>query len=250
MEQKDWDNIAKEYHKEVISPFQSGVRNPLFKKLTTIKNTANKVVADIGCGRGDILDLLASKFKRVYAIDFSPVMIEIAKEQSLKKNIKYHVRDMRHLKEFNNKFDVVISVNSILMPKIIDVNESLKSIHSCLSRNGKFYGIFPSMGSILYQAFLILEEEINKSGEEKKALRNTRKILENRKYNFINGTFNDGGQIQKFYYDFELKLRLKNAGFKNIKISKVLYPWRRDISDFIIFPGKPKMWDLFVSAEK
>lgn len=249
MDKKDWDKLAKRYHKEVISPFQKGVVNPLFENLNKIKDAKKKIVADIGCGRGEILDILASKFKEVHALDFSPEMIKTARK-TRKENIKYYVKDMKNLKEFENSFDVVISVNSILMPRTKDVKNALKSINSCLKKNGRFFGIFPSLESVLYQAFLIFDKENNKSRDEKKALKRARKISEIKNYDLINGVYNDEGLLQKFFYYFELELRLKEAGFRNIKISKVLYPWRKDVSDFVIFPGKPRMWDFFVSAEK
>nr|QBM01345.1 ubiquinone biosynthesis O-methyltransferase [uncultured archaeon] len=250
MESDDWDKLAVKYHEEIISPFQKGVINPLFKKLNAIKHPERKIIADIGCGRGEILDFLASNFKKVYAIDFSPMMINTAKQLSSARNIAYSVNDMRDLSKFKNKFDIIVCANSILMPKISDAWKSLKSIYSTLKRNGRFYAIFPSMNSIVYQGFLILNRETRKGVSEKKAIDNTKRIMEYKKYNFIKGTFRDGKNIQKFYYDFEIFLRLKEAGFKNITMSKVLYPWRKDISDFVCFPEKPKMWDIFVTAKK
>lgn len=250
MKPSDWDKLAESYHEEIISPFQKGVANPLFRKLQTIKDRKSKIVADIGCGRGEILDFLASRFKEVYAIDFSPMMIKTAKEVSSSRNIKYFVKDMRNLSQFRRRFDVVICVNSVLMPKVADVRKSLRSIYLTLKENGEFCAIFASMGSILYQGFLIFEREMQRCHDEKRALENAKKILEYRKYNFIKGTFKDGKDTQKFYYDFEIFVRLKDAGFKDINISKVLYPWRKGISDFVCFPDRPKMWDIFVTARK
>jgi ubiquinone/menaquinone biosynthesis C-methylase UbiE len=251
MKPSDWNKIAEKYDDEVVSSFQNGVRNPLFKALKKVENSKRKIVADIGCGRGDILDFLSRRFKKVYAIDFSPVMIDISRMRCPRKNTEFFVKDMRHLSEFKNKFDVAVSVNSIITPRIKDVRMVLKSIHSSLKRGGEFYAVFPSMDSILYQGFLIFEDQLDKCrNDERRAMRNTRRILERKKYNFISGTFNDDGQVQKFYYDFELRVRLRKAGFKNIKFLKVLYPWGEEVSDFMDFPGMPKMWDWFVSARK
>jgi 2-polyprenyl-3-methyl-5-hydroxy-6-metoxy-1,4-benzoquinol methylase len=250
MEPDDWDKLAVKYHEEIISPFQKGVINPLFKELNAVKHPEAKIIADIGCGRGEILDFLASRFKKVYAMDFSPMMIKVARQLSSAKNIIYSVNDMRYLTKFKNKFDIIVCANSILMPKISDVRKSLKSIYSTLKRNGRFYAIFPSMGSIIYQGFLLLERETKRRVSEKRAIDNTKRAMEYKKYNFIKGTFKDGKNTQKFYYDFEISLRLREAGFRDITLSKVLYPWRKDISDFVCFPDKPKMWDIFVTAKK
>lgn len=250
MRRKDWNQIAENYHDVVISPFQKGVKNPLFDKLNGIKDKENKVIMDIGCGRGEILDNLAKQFKKVYAIDFSSTMIHIAQENSSKENIEFFIRDMRKLAKFRKKFDVVVSVNSVLLPEIREVKKSLSSIYNTLKKNGKFYGIFPSMGSILYQGFLIIEEQLKSGKNEKLAIKKAKQIMERRKYDLVCGLYCDNGQVQKFYYDFELKIRLQDAGFKNIKLTKVLYPWGKEISDFVDFPGRPKMWDWFVSADK
>jgi 2-polyprenyl-3-methyl-5-hydroxy-6-metoxy-1,4-benzoquinol methylase len=247
MEPKDWNKLVEKYHEEVISPFQPGVQNPLFQKLDQVEDTQNKIIADIGCGRGEIIEQLASKFKELYAMDFSPAMIEMAKKQSGRENIRFFVKDMRELSEFKEMFDVVICANSVLMPNTLDVARALASVNLTLKQGGKFFGIFPSMDSILFQGFLILEEQIKK-GEEK-PVENTQKILEAEKYDFLQGTFTDKKQVQKFYYEMELRVRLKDAGFKKIVLSKVYYPWGND-SGYVDFPDRPRMWDWFVVAEK
>ncbi|MFC1755501.1 class I SAM-dependent methyltransferase [Thermoproteota archaeon] len=250
MEAKDWDKISKEYHEYIISPFQKGVVNPLFRKLKSIKSRQDKVIADIGCGRGEIGDKLGGLFKEVHLIDFSPAMIDIAKKQNKAKNIKYHIADIRELSKFNNMFDAVIAVNSVIMPSIADLKKAFSSIHATLKQDGVFFGIFPSMESITYQAFLILEQQVDRFDDEEKAVTNAKRLLERGKYSFVKGVYEDQGEAQKFYYDFELKIRLQDAGFKKVRISKVLYPWGRATGDFKDFPGRPKMWDWFVSAVK
>ncbi len=250
MKPSDWDALVDEYHKHIISPFQPGVKNPLFRKLGAIKNKEKKTVADIGCGRGCILDRLAKQFKKVYAIDFSSKMIKTAKQRNVSKNIAYVKKDMRNLSAYYKKFDVVIAINSVLLPKIKDVKRSLLSIQGTLKKGGKFFGIFPSMNAVLYQGFLILEDQLKKHKEEKIALEETKRILERKKYGFIKGIYDDDGEMQKFYYDFALEIRLRDAGFKNIKISKVKYPWGTATGDYEDFPGMPEMWDWFVEAER
>jgi SAM-dependent methyltransferase len=250
MNRREWDRTAKNYHEEIISPFQKGVKNPLFKKLRNVKYKRKKVVADIGCGRGEILDLLAADFKKVYAIDFSPEMLRIAERRNIRKNIEFVLEDMKNLDKFKETFDVVVSANSVLFPDIRSIKKALKSIHCTMKKGGTLFGIFPSMGSILYQGFLIMDDQLKMVKDEKKALAKTRRILERRKYNFVKGIYNDDGCKQKFYYNFELRSRLKNAGFRKIKFSKVLYPWKKGISDYQIFKGRPEMWDWFVSAKR
>ena len=52
-------------------------------------------------------------------------------------------------------------------------------------------------------------------------------------------------------YDLEIEHRLKEAGFKNIRFSKIEYPWRIFCEKYFMkFKNKPKMWDWVVEAKK
>lgn len=249
MKSSDWDIIAGKYHDEVISPFQKGVKNPLLYKVKELRSK-KKVVADLGCGLGDLLGMLSEGFGEVYALDFSPAMIKKAKKRAKAKNIKFMVMDIRNVGKLEKTFDVAISSNSILFPDAASVKESLKAIRASLREDGVFLAIFPSMESILYQGFLIMDRQIGKIGDEKKAITSAKRIFESGKYDFMKSTFTEGGCIQKFFYIFELEQRLREAGFRNIKVSKVLYPWRDDIGGHEVFKGKPRMWDWFVKATR
>ncbi|PIN75108.1 hypothetical protein COV18_05135 [Candidatus Woesearchaeota archaeon CG10_big_fil_rev_8_21_14_0_10_37_12] len=250
MKPKDWDKIAKIYHEEIVSPLRKGVNNPLFRKLNKIPDKKNKTIADIGCGRGEILDKLAKQFKHVYAFDFSPEMIKEAKKINSAKNITYGVNSFSQLDKYKQKFDVVLAINSVLGPTITDVKTALEALHSVLKPNGKFFGIFPSMDAVLYQGMLILDSQIAEEKDEQKARKKTKQLLEEKQHDFVKATYTYEGTVQKFYYGFELDVRLKDAGFKNITLSKVYYPWGRDVSGYIAFSGKPKMWDWFVEGTK
>ena len=56
---------------------------------------------------------------------------------------------------------------------------------------------------------------------------------------------------QKNYYSFEILWRLRKAGFKKIKIKKVLYSWEEFADagqDY--FPEEELPWDWYVICEK
>ena len=250
MNRRQWDSYAEDYHSFIISPFQETVSNPIFADIKK-QNTSNLVAADIGTGRGDFLPFLSSQFKKVHAIDFSQKMLDKAKKKNSKlDNVKFMQGDIRKLGELNIKPDVAVAANSILHPLVKDVEKSLKGIHDKLNENGQFLGIFPSMESVLYHFSLVYEREYKKYKNEQKALSNTKRIVERRKYNFITSVYDDDDEKQKFYYKFELRKRLKEAAFKNIRFKKVVYPWGKEVGDYEDFHNEPGMWDWYVSASK
>lgn len=67
-------------------------------------------ILDIPCGFGRHSNILAEKGFKVTGIDFKPEFIDLAKKNSLEKNldVDFLVGDMRNL-EFENRFDAVIN---------------------------------------------------------------------------------------------------------------------------------------------
>lgn len=247
MRSRHWDEIAEKYFDEIVSPLQKGVKNPLFKFIENLDKKKFRVAADLGTGIGTLLPFLSENFEKVLAIDFSEKMIEKAKQVE-KKNVEFHIQDLRNLEGFKEKFDVAVSVNSIIYPSVRAADKILSEIWKSIKPGGLFVGILPSMESIIYQGVLIYDREIRRN-TAKKALTKTKRKMERSKYDFIRGIYDDE-EKQKYFYDFEILVRLQKAGFKNIKISKVLYPWGKHIGDYEDFHGKPEMWDWFVVGER
>lgn len=250
MDRKRWDSYASVYHDYIISPLNKDVENPLISEVRRDDSSNNLVVADIGTGIGDLLPLLSKNFKKVYAIDFSDEMLKLAKSKNKEyDNILFRKKDIRKLTSLGINIDVAIAVNSILSPSFKDVDKSFSEIYATLNREGKLMAIFPAMEATLHYFMLIYEKEYGKLRNEKKALSQAKRQGERSKYDLIRCTYEDAHGKQKLYYRFELKNRLKKAGFKNICIKKVFYPWE-DNGDFKSFEGKPKMWDWYVTARK
>jgi ubiquinone/menaquinone biosynthesis C-methylase UbiE len=146
MARKAWDQIAPNYDQEIVSPLSQGVENPLFSTLKKIPKKSTKVVADLGCGTGNLLPTLATQFKSVHAVDFSKEMLLMAKKRAEPyKNITYHRQNMERLKLPKIQFDVAITVNSLLMPSQRGLRRAIKNIHSVLKPEGFFLGVMPAM---------------------------------------------------------------------------------------------------------
>jgi len=249
MHAKDWDLIAGRYDEEITSPFQEGVINPIYDAIRAIPDKQERTVADLGCGLGPLLPFLSKNFKQVFAIDFSPRMLEQAKRRVQGENVSFHNCSLTDLSPFYHQFDVAVSVNSVIFPSSQVVNGIFANIRKTLKSDGLFAAIFPSMEAILYEATLLFDRELDKIGNEEKALLAAKRILKRRNFDFISGVYDDHGMRQKFYYEFELKHRLKKTGFKNLHVKKVLYPWGEDMGSSQDFMKQPRVWDWFIEAQ-
>lgn len=251
MKSKDWDRISKDYYSEIISPIKNTVGKSLLLKRIRHHSSKQKVVGDLGCGIGPLLETLSKQYKEVHAVDYSKGMIEQAKKNNKNKNITYHIKNLTDLNILKNKLDVAISVNSILSKDVKKVNMIISQIYNSLKKDGVFIGVLPAMESYVYQAMLKMDEQLLKQPDQKQAIEKVRELIDVEKYDFLHGTAEFGGDRQKTFYRFEILYRFKNAGFKNIKISKIYYDWKEwEIAGQLYFPKQKPPWDWFVECRK
>lgn len=251
MDASDWDLVAKDYYAEVISPLKDCVKNPLLKELEE-KDFSNSVVLDAGCGVGRLLPLLSKKFREVHAKDFSSEMIKQATKKSEKlTNVNCFVKDLKECDGEEEKYDVLISVNSLLDPSILNITKGIEAFFSSIKKGGVFYGILPSMESYLYQGILMFDKKATTIEEEEKVIEEVNKKLKVDSFDYNLGLIDFDGDKQKAFYRFELWYRFKKAGFSNIQIGKVLYDWKewREAGQ-TYFPKEHPPWDWYLKCEK
>ena len=104
---------------------------------------AECLVLDLGCGTGSMTLELASRGYDMTGVDFSPEMLDIARERAEKidcgKDILWLCQDMREF-ELYGTVDVVVScldcINHIIKPS--DVKKCFALVHNYLSPDGLF----------------------------------------------------------------------------------------------------------------
>ena len=94
----------------------------------------DKDVVDIGCGTGYGDFIISKEAKRVIGIDNSKEAIDFAKEHYKKENVEFYQMDWKEIKNFKEKFDVIISFEFI--EHIKEQEEFLGLIKEILKENG------------------------------------------------------------------------------------------------------------------
>lgn len=243
-----WSHVAPDYEAEFVDPYRPEVANPLLSELAQIRDKEKLVVADLGCGIGPLLPILAKQFRTVHAVDFAEGMLKRAKERCHGLgNIEFHQGSLTDLSHLHEQLDVAIAVNSLVLPDVRDLDTALVQIRCCLRPGGRFLGIVPAMDGVHYFTMLLLDRALQSGKPLEAARKNAAQFCEHKYYDFAFGQFSFRGIEQHFWQPFEIEHRLTGAGFHEIKVAKVHLAWRQ----FIFWEElkhHPAPWDWFFSC--
>ncbi|MDL4840195.1 class I SAM-dependent methyltransferase [Aquibacillus rhizosphaerae] len=160
---KRWDTFADTYsknHSEQGDLHKEVFLNPTI--LSLLGNVRNKKILDAGCGEGYLSRILSKSGARVTAVDYSPRMIEIAKERTPKELlIDYRQSNCEDLNNFKDKsYDLIVS--NMVIQDLTNYEKAFQEMYRLLVNGGSF--IF----SILHPCFITPEcgWERNDSGEK------------------------------------------------------------------------------------
>ena len=110
--------------------------NELLEMPATLKllgNVKNKKILDFGCGSGILSKLLTKKGAKIKGFDISKEMLDIAKKENPKLDLKlgsgYNI-------PFKEKFDIVVA--SLVVHYLKDWNKMFKEVSKVLKKGGYF----------------------------------------------------------------------------------------------------------------
>jgi SAM-dependent methyltransferase len=222
-----WSEAAASYEAEYIDPYLPDVRNPLKRALRRLGDPHGKVVADLGCGIGPLLPLLAEHYRKVYAVDFAPGMLQRARQAAAGlANVVFVEASLTTL-ELPEPVDVAVAVNSLVMPDVRDLDRSLERIHAAMKPGGCFLGIVPSMDAVHYHTMLLLDRALASGKPLDAARKNAGHHADHAYFDFAFGQFLYQGLEQHFWQPFELHYRFRRAGLRLRRLRKLHLSWRQ-----------------------
>jgi len=138
-------DLASDYDKD-MNPVFFGIRARIIKRL--INGHKPKKVLDIGCGTGGFLDYFHDDFKAAIGIDSSGAMINFARKNHKRKNIKYVLRNDTPLPFDENSFGLVLSMGILEYSKSQKkhIDEALR----VLKKNGILFLTTPTKMMNIY----------------------------------------------------------------------------------------------------
>lgn len=130
-----YNRIAK-YYDIMESVMESGKGKEWRKKLWSM--VKGDVILEAGVGTGKNIEYYPDG-RQMYAVDFAPNMIAIAREKAkkLNRNVDLRVMDIQSLEFPDNFFDAVVT--SCVFCSVPDPVKGLKELKRVLKANGKIY---------------------------------------------------------------------------------------------------------------
>jgi len=128
-----YNKLSKRYHKITADHFFNAyLEVPATTSL--LKNVKNKKVLDLGCGTGRHTRILKRRGAKVWGIDLSPKMLEIAKSEI--KDVDFKVGTVYKLPYKSNFFDIIVA--GLVIGYFKNLDKAFKEIHRVLKKNGIF----------------------------------------------------------------------------------------------------------------
>ena len=251
MSRSHWDKIAPCYDSETFDVLAHDFNGTV---LSYISQFASKksVAGDFGCGTGKFLPTLSKQFRFVHAMDISGACLKVARQRCVHlPNIQYQRVDLADDSAKIAKVDFALSVNVAIMACRRTLAAILKKISKCLKPGGHFVLVVPSLESMLFAEFRLIQWNLKTGMTHAQAISASVEDAESSlDLRLQEGLVDINGVATKHYLKEELIVLLNDLRFDVASVEKVKYDWSTEFADPPRWMKKPYPWDWLVLAKK
>lgn len=246
MNENDWDQVATTFEAEIFNVQEHDTKG-LIRHAIDRLSAPDAVAADLGCGIGRTLPMLAERFAKVFAVDVSSQCLAVAADNCITHdNITYVHADLSKDRNGYPATDVVLCINTLLNASV-EVRESLFD-RTCRSvkRGGHLVLVVPALGSALLTAYRRLQWNLREGmgpleAQQEAAMHGA---------GIEHGIVNVDGVPTKHFLREELEASLTARGFHLETIEKIEYGWDTEFEAPPRWMKAPWPWDWFVTAQR
>lgn len=246
-----WDRIAENYEDEIFSVKKHDRQGLVVSQIDKYSCPDGKA-SDLGCGIGNFLPALSSRFKNVIALDISLKCIARAKSRFKElPNITYRNIDLSRPHVRLPGVDFALSVNSILTPSLTKRNRMLDLVCRHIRGGGHLVLVVPSLESALLASYRLIEWNLKDGMAPGNAVRagfSRHDGTDNRRLR--QGIVKIDSVATKHYLEEEILILLQNRGMKVLEMEKVQYSWETEFDQPPRWMKEPYPWDWLCVASK
>jgi SAM-dependent methyltransferase len=244
-----WNAVAGSYEKEIFSVFELDAGG-LIRKRIEARAGKKQTVADLGCGVGHFLPLLAGRFEHVYACDFSRACLDRAADtHDSFSNITFRVVDLATREIDIPPVDFVLCINVLITCSLSVRTRILRNLCTRLTENGHILIVVPSVESALLTSARMVQwnqrEGHPASEAERIGLPRSGSVRQ-----IHRGNISIDGVVTKHFLKEELEFLLPDNGLEVLEIEKIPYPWATEFAEPPDWMTEPYPWDWMVLARR
>jgi SAM-dependent methyltransferase len=246
MDRAYWDHIAGDYDDRVLNSLASdrcGVIRRTIERLADRQHAA----ADFGCGTGHYLPLLADRCAKVYGIDHSQRLLDVAAERCGDlPNVDLRRADLAGDGPRMRPVRLAVCINVLISPQRGAGESMLANIARRVARGGRLVLVVPSLESALYVNRRYVDWNV-KRGVPLAAARRAGLPVDSR---LLAGVVELDGAATRHYLAQELHWLLDDAGFDVERLERVEYDWTTEFQHPPDWLAGPYPWDWLAVARR
>lgn len=247
-EEAHWNLVAPAYENEVLDVF-STERNGTLQRYFNQVGDRSKFAIDFGCGIGNGFHYLSKAFGKILAVDISAACLSQAKKRGFP-NIEFKKANLASSKVKLPQADFILCSNVAILPDVEKDYRIISNAARALNRGGKAIFVIPSLDSILYSAWRLIDWYGKEGVDPRRISRGELTAFKGTKLDLLQGIVDVGGVPTKHYSLAEIQVLFPEKGFKITAIDKLEYSWKTEFNEPPNWMKAPYPWDWLVVCEK
>ena len=149
MDRNYWDSLADCYEENLLEIAREDRAGALSEELEALGGEGIRV-ADLGCGPGSLLPLLARHFEEVIAVDYAEQLLDRARQRCRSKKVSYACHDLSRGLELPFRVEVICCINALIDPDSGRRRGMLRSLRSAMRKQGVAIIVVPAFESVFH----------------------------------------------------------------------------------------------------
>ena len=231
---------------EIAGADQEGV---LAEEIERLKG-AGRTAADLGCGPGSLLPLLAEAFVQVEAVDHSRELLDLAIRNHGRPNVRFQRGDLIKGGLDGVQVDVAFCVNVLLFPEWRKLVKIVRSVRETIKVGGQAVFVVPSFESVLHVYESLARCRRVEGAPSGLSRKQAEMALGKFVVSWVDGVVDISGVETKHWTRPELEGLLEDEGFQVERVRPVPYPWTEEIDEAPAWLEKRPPWDWLMVARR
>lgn len=244
MDERDWDAVAARFEEEIFN-VPANDRKGLIRSALLKYATPDAAAADVGCGTGRTIPLLADHYAHVHGLDISSECLQVASYRNRgRENVTYHHADLAAGRVPCPPVDVALCINVLLLASRVKRQRMFRSVCGLVRPGGHLVLVVPSIESVL------LTHHMHRRWRDRSKLLRTAPETVIAPSEVLTGIVRIDKVPTKHYLKEELEVTLATQGLRVLETSKIEYPWTTEFPRPPKWMKEPGPWDWLVVAER